>query len=252
MDLATIKNTFGAQASLFGGIDTQQVLPFGSLDDVEEEVQRVMSAAGQGGGYIISGAHNIQPDTSVEKIVKLFEWSKSMESTLFKNLNKQHGNGEEVTAMHLNYGMVGGGRGALIGKAHRTSIALNGDCRLAAGAFSSSTEKNLASGRDLGVDDDRIYASFAEMAQKEAAREDGIDFVVIVTPNHLHFSAAKAFLKQGIHVVCDKPLTISSAEGIELKRLAKAWRAFPFTILNVGDYIADRRSNGNKSRTILS
>jgi predicted dehydrogenase len=122
--------------------------------------------------------------------------------------------------MDLNYGMVGGGRGALIGKAHRTSIALNGDCRLASGAFSSSTEKNLASGRDLGVDDERIYGSYAEMAQKEAAREDGIDFVVIVTPNHLHFSAAKAFLEQGIHVVCDKPLTISSAEGIELKRLA--------------------------------
>ena len=75
-----------------------------------------------------------------------------MESTLFKNLNKQHGNGEEVAAMHFNYGMVGGGKGALIGKAHRTSIALNGDCRLAA-------EINLASGRDLGVDDDRIYAS---------------------------------------------------------------------------------------------
>ncbi len=123
--------------------------------------------------------------------------------------------------MALSYGMVGGGRGALIGNVHRTSIALNGDCRLAAGAFSSSAEKNLASGRDLGVDDDRIYASYAEMAREEAGREDGIDFVVIVTPNHLHFSAARAFLEEGIHVVCDKPLTISSAEGIELKRLAK-------------------------------
>jgi predicted dehydrogenase len=81
-------------------------------------------------------------------------------------------------------------------------------------------EKNLASGRDLGGDDDRIYASYAEMAQQEAARADGIDFVVIVTPNHLHFSAAKAFLEHGIHVVCDKPLTVSSAEGIALKRLA--------------------------------
>jgi predicted dehydrogenase len=116
--------------------------------------------------------------------------------------------------------MVGGGRGALIGNVHRTSIALNGGCRLAAGAFSSMAEKNLASGRDLGVDDNRIYASYAEMAREEAARKDGIDFVVIVTPNHLHFSAARAFLEQGIHVVCDKPLTISSAEGIELKRLA--------------------------------
>lgn len=76
MDLATIKNTFGAKASLFGGVDTQKVLPFGSLNDIEEEVQRVMTAAAQGGGYIIAGAHNIQPDTSTEKIVKLFEWSK--------------------------------------------------------------------------------------------------------------------------------------------------------------------------------
>jgi predicted dehydrogenase len=122
--------------------------------------------------------------------------------------------------MTLNYGMVGGGRGALIGKAHRTSIALNGECRLAAGVFSSMAEKNLASGRNLGVDDERIYASYAEMARKEGAREDGIDFVVIVTPNHLHFGAAKAFLEQGIHVVCDKPLAIASREGIELKRLA--------------------------------
>lgn len=116
--------------------------------------------------------------------------------------------------------MVGGGRGALIGKAHRTSIALNGDCRLVAGAFSSSAEKNLASAKDLGIDDDRIYNSYLAMAQKESARKDGIDFVVIVTPNHLHFSAARTFLEQGIHVACDKPLTISSVEGIELKRLA--------------------------------
>jgi predicted dehydrogenase len=122
--------------------------------------------------------------------------------------------------MQFNYGMVGGGRGALIGQAHRRAIALNGDCRLVAGAFSASTEKNLASGRELGVDETRIYSTYAEMAQKEAAREDGVDFVVIVTPNHLHFSVAKVFLEQGIHVVCDKPLTIASLDGIELKRLA--------------------------------
>ncbi len=76
----------------------------------------------------------------------------------------------EVTAKPLNYGMVGGGRVALIGKVHRTSIALNRDCRLAAGAFSSLAVKNLASGRELGVDEDRIYASYAEMARKEAGR----------------------------------------------------------------------------------
>lgn len=125
--------------------------------------------------------------------------------------------------MHLKYGMVGGGKGALIGKVHRASLALNADCRLMAGAFSSSEEKNRASGRQLGLVDDRIYASYAEMAHKEASRDDGIDFVVIVTPNHLHFSVAKAFLEQGIHVVCDKPLTTTSVEGIELKRLAREY-----------------------------
>lgn len=76
MDLQTIKDTFGARASLFGGMDTQGAIPFGSLKDVEQEVQRVITAAAHGGGYILAGAHNIQPDTSVEKVVKLFEFAK--------------------------------------------------------------------------------------------------------------------------------------------------------------------------------
>ncbi|GAK55110.1 hypothetical protein BACCOPRO_03195 [Candidatus Vecturithrix granuli] len=76
MDLKTIKDTFGSRASLFGGMDTQGAIPFGSLADVEQEVQRVITAAAHGGGYILAGAHNIQPDTSVEKVVKLFEFAK--------------------------------------------------------------------------------------------------------------------------------------------------------------------------------
>ena len=76
MDLKTIKTKFGSQAGLFGGIDTQGAVPFGSLDDVEHEVKRVIAAAGHGAGYILAGAHNIQPDTSVEKVVKLFECAK--------------------------------------------------------------------------------------------------------------------------------------------------------------------------------
>lgn len=76
MDLQTIKDTFGARASLFGGLDTQGAIPFGSLADVEQEVRRVMTAAAPGGGYILAGAHNIQPDTSVEKVVKIFECAK--------------------------------------------------------------------------------------------------------------------------------------------------------------------------------
>jgi len=76
MDLKKIKDTFGSKASLFGGIDTQSVVPFGSLDDIENEVKRVIAAAANGGGYILAGAHNIQPDTSVEKVLKLFEFAK--------------------------------------------------------------------------------------------------------------------------------------------------------------------------------
>lgn len=76
MDLKTIKDTFGSQASLFGGLDTQGAIPFGTLADVEREVRRVITAAAHGGGYILAGAHNIQPDTSVEKVVKLFEFAK--------------------------------------------------------------------------------------------------------------------------------------------------------------------------------
>lgn len=76
MDLKEIKDTFGSQAALFGGLDTQGKIPFGSLDDIEHEVKRALAAAAYGGGYILAGAHNIQPDTSVEKLVKLFEFAK--------------------------------------------------------------------------------------------------------------------------------------------------------------------------------
>ena len=108
--------------------------------------------------------------------------------------------------MPSNYGMVGGGRGALIGKVHRTPSALNGDCRLAAGAFSSLAVKNLASGRELGVDRDRICASYSEIAREEAGWKDGIDSVVSVTPNHQHRSAARACLEERIRVVCGMPV----------------------------------------------
>lgn len=76
MDLQSIKETFGSQAALFGGLDTQDVIPFGSLDDIEREVKHALKVAAPGGGYILAGAHNIQPDTSVEKLVKLFAWAK--------------------------------------------------------------------------------------------------------------------------------------------------------------------------------
>ncbi len=128
----------------------------------------------------------------------------------------------DASAKMLKFGMVGGGLGAFIGDVHRKSAQLDGMAALAAGCFSRSFENTLATGAAWGVGEDRLYATAEEMAEKEAAREDGIDFAVIVTPNHAHYSSAKVFLEKGIHVVCDKPLALSSAEGEELKKIAEA------------------------------
>lgn len=120
----------------------------------------------------------------------------------------------------LRLGMVGGGRDAFIGAVHRIAARIDDQYELVAGAFSSNPEKALASARDLGVP--RAYTSFAEMAAKEARRKDGIDVVAIVTPNHMHAPVAMQFLRRGIHVICDKPLTATLAEA---KKLAKAAEA---------------------------
>jgi predicted dehydrogenase len=126
-----------------------------------------------------------------------------------------------LSAQKLSYGMVGGGPGAFIGDVHRKAIALDGLAEIAAGAFSKSFDKTMETGRTLGLPEDRLYPDYQTMAAKESARPDGIDFVVIVTPNAQHYPVAKAFLSKGIHVVCDKPLTFETAEAEELAMLAK-------------------------------
>jgi len=104
-------------------------------------------------------------------------------------------------------GMVGGGTGAFIGNVHRIAARLDGDYELIAGALSSNPGVAIESGNALGLAPDRIYTSYEQMARSEANRKDGIEVVSIVTPNHLHFGPAAAFLTAGIHVICDKPLT---------------------------------------------
>ena len=120
----------------------------------------------------------------------------------------------------LRYGMVGGGPGAFIGDAHRKAISLDGTAELVAGCFSRTPEKTKEQGEALGLDPERCYANYKEMAAAEQAREDGIDFVVIVTPNNTHYEIAKAFLEAGIHVACDKPLVTTAEEAEELKKIA--------------------------------
>ena len=120
----------------------------------------------------------------------------------------------------IRLGMVGGGRDAFIGAVHRIASRIDDQYELVAGCFSSNPEKSLASAADLGVP--RAYSSFAEMASREARRKDGIEVVAIVTPNHMHAPVAMQFIKRGIHVICDKPLTATLPEA---KKLAKAAEA---------------------------
>jgi predicted dehydrogenase len=113
--------------------------------------------------------------------------------------------------------MVGGGEGAFIGAVHRLAARLDDHYELVAGALSSTVEKSRRSGKLLGLATDRIYDDFEAMAKAEARRPDGIEAVAIVTPNHVHAAPTYAFLKAGIHVICDKPLTTSLAEAKRMK-----------------------------------
>ncbi len=121
----------------------------------------------------------------------------------------------------LTYGQVGGGEGSFIGPVHRIAIAMNRQARIVAGSFSHDYEKTLRTAKQLGISKDRAYKDFREMAEKEGQRKDKIDFVVITVPNHLHYEAAKAFLENGINVVCDKPLCFTMEEAEDLIRITK-------------------------------
>lgn len=129
----------------------------------------------------------------------------------------------------LKLGMVGGGQGAFIGAVHRMAARLDGHWEVVAGALASTPERAQASGEELGLAAERIYPDFATMAAAEAARDDGIDAVSIVTPNHVHFPAAKAFLEAGIPVICDKPLTSNGEDAAALAALVAQTRT-PFVL----------------------
>ena len=120
----------------------------------------------------------------------------------------------------LRAGIVGGGRGAFIGAVHRLAAELDGQARVVAGAMSSRAEIARASAAEWFLE--RAYTSYEEMARAESADANGIDFVIIATPNHLHYPVARAFLDEDIHVICDKPLALNVAEGEELVRLVEA------------------------------
>ena len=123
----------------------------------------------------------------------------------------------------IRLGMVGGGKDAFIGAVHRIAARIDDRYELVAGALSSTAERSAESAEALGIE--RSYGSFEEMAEAEAAREDGIEAVSIVTPNHVHYPAAEAFLKRGIHVICDKPLTATMEDAHALVAAAESSKA---------------------------
>ncbi|MEQ8953064.1 MAG: Gfo/Idh/MocA family oxidoreductase, partial [Gammaproteobacteria bacterium] len=127
-------------------------------------------------------------------------------------------------------GMIGGGEGAFIGEVHRMAARLDDRYELVAGALSSDPQRARQSAQALGITSERSYGDFREMARAEAARADGIEVAVVVTPNHLHFEVAKAMLEAGIHVVCDKPLSTSLATAEQLRGLvSRTGRLFMVT-----------------------
>ncbi|TCS65399.1 putative dehydrogenase [Primorskyibacter sedentarius] len=121
----------------------------------------------------------------------------------------------------LRLGMVGGGQGAFIGGVHRIAARIDGQWDLVAGALSSDAGRAAASAAELGIAADRSYADFQQMAEAEAARADGIHAVAIVTPNHMHAAPAVAFLRAGIHVICDKPLAATSEQASEIAQAVR-------------------------------
>jgi len=132
----------------------------------------------------------------------------------------------------LRMGMVGGGAGSFIGDVHRKAAAIDGMVELVCGAFSSTDEKSIASGIALHLDKSRCYGTFMDMIQqeKELPKDVRMDFVAIVTPNHMHFPPAKMALENGFHVVCDKPVTLTLEEAKVLQNvIAKSGKLFALT-----------------------
>src|SRR5690606_29055463 len=131
-----------------------------------------------------------------------------------------------MTSPRIRYAMVGGGRGAFIGAVHRIAARIDDRFELVAGALSANPDNAKASAADLHIASDRAYSSYEEMIRVEKARPDGAQVVVIVTPNHMHFPVAKAALQAGMDVICDKPVTRTLEEALELEQLVKSSGCF--------------------------
>lgn len=155
----------------------------------------------------------------------------------------------------LRFGMIGGAGGAFIGSIHLRAAQFDGLGELAAGCFSRDRQKSLAFGRREGVPEERIYDSFEEMAEREAQRPDPVDFVIIAAPNDVHYACCRAFLSRGIHVVCDKPLTHTSAQAEDLAALAEKQGllfavTYPYAAMPAAGFMRDFIAAGKLGRIL--
>jgi predicted dehydrogenase len=148
----------------------------------------------------------------------------------------------------IRLGMVGGGQGAFIGAVHRMAARLDGHYELCAGALSSDPARARASAREIGLPDERSYGSYVDMIAGESGREDRIEAVAIVTPNHLHFPIAKAFLEAGFHVICDKPMTVSVDEARVLRAIASSQGLILAVTYNYSGYPMIRQARAMVAR----
>ena len=152
-------------------------------------------------------------------------------------------------ARRIRLGMVGGGEGAFIGAVHRIAARIDDQYELVAGALSSDPARAHASAAALHIEPGRRYAGFEEMAEREAARPDRIDVVAIVTPNHLHFGPAQAFLARGIHVICDKPVTHRLEDALTLACVVeRSGRIFALTHNYTGYPLVRQAADGSERR----
>jgi predicted dehydrogenase len=136
----------------------------------------------------------------------------------------------------LRLGMIGGGQGAFIGAVHRLSARMDDKYEFVAGCLSSTPDKAELSAKELGLDLTRSYPDYKTMAEKESQRDDGVEVVSIVTPNHMHAGPAIEFLSKNIHVICDKPMTATMEDAHELMKVIKSSNAHFFLTHNYSGY----------------
>ena len=152
--------------------------------------------------------------------------------------------------------MIGGGEGSFIGDIHRRAALFDGLGTLVCGCFSRDHAKSLKCGLVNGVSEDRIYRSYEEMAEAESKRSDPVDFVIVATPNDVHYDCCKVFLQKGIHVVCDKPLTHASVQAEELKALAEERDllfavTYPYAAMPAAAFMRSRINAGEIGRILM-